>query len=277
MRKEILNVFVLMSIGGILLFSSCGDNLKPDPCFKKKQVKVDFTIGEILNFATDTVLISDTTLANNMVLFKAESDFLSYEWKIGNDLKVFTGKEVKLRFTSSEPRVEIRLIAKWKPDTKCFPNDDGVDTVYKYLTVIDYYKNPILGVYNGYVKSNPTESFDVTVSLENIYVPDCDCSADPRFCGCSYIIRNINKGCDANRGGIADLGITVGYKQLKFNWEQGRCISDKPSCRAPIGWFSLDKFGKDATIKFTTLVNSTDCNQPTDKRINDIFYGTKTN
>ncbi|MBK7651142.1 MAG: hypothetical protein IPJ20_11015 [Flammeovirgaceae bacterium] len=275
--RKIFGAVVVVAFGiGFIHLSGCGGDPEPDPCLSRKQTKAGFKIGEIPNFATDTLLISDTVLTNNLIVFRADSNYLSYEWKIGDDDRIFNQSEVKLIFQYPES-ITIRLIARWTPDLNCFPKDDGIDTVYRILTVIDYYENPIVGVFTGYVNSNPNHSFNVSIAQENISDPECDCTIDPQYCDCTYLIRNVNEGCEPFRNGTRELRIAVGYKHLKFSWEEGLCNGHIPLCRAPIGWVKIDETGKNAIIKFSTLLSASDCNQPGDKRIKDTFYGKKAN
>lgn len=274
--KKFWAIVIVGAFGvGLVQLTGCDGDPDPDPCLGKKETKAGFKIGEIPNLASDTVLISDTVLTNNLIVFRADSLYSSYEWKIGDDERVFTLPEVKLRFQFPESNIKIRLIARWTPDLKCFPNDDGIDTVYKTLTVVDYYKNPIVGVFNGYVKSNPNDLFEVSITQENLSDPACDCEKDAWYCACDYLIRNINKGCNTFSDGAREMEIAVGYKRLKFTWDTGLCNGHLPLCRAPIGWVSIDESGKNVTIKYSTLISATDCNQPGDKRVNDLFYGKK--
>jgi hypothetical protein len=278
MKKSLVSVFVLGLAYWMFHLSGCGGDPQPDPCLVRKQTKAGFRLGEHVTWygPVDTVLWADTMLAGNNVLFEADSDYLSYEWKVGSDPRTWKTKKFELRFDEPEQQLVVRLIAKWKPDLECFPLDDGVDTVYRNLTVIDYYQNPILGVYRGYVKSNPTDFFDVTVTLENISEPSCDCSSTPKYCSCGYIIRNINKGCESFGERVYPLDVVVGYRHLSFGWDLGQC--QNYGCKAPKGWLRVEgKASRKAFIEFSTLSLPTTCNQVGDKRTKDIFYGNRQN
>ncbi len=273
MKKTVAGIVLVGIAIGLVQFTGC-DGPEPDPCKELEPMSGRFTMGErITNYGgVDTVIVSDTVITENFVVFRADTTYESYEWKIGDDQRTFTTREVSLRFMQPESSVQIRLIAKWKPNQTCFPHDDGVDTVYKYLTVVDKYANPILGTYRGSLANNPSDIFDVTVSRENYFASGCNCMADPEYCGCYYTIRNINKGCDPFLDGVLGLNISAGYKKLNFTWDKTSCPYF--GCRAPDGWVNIDETGKKATIQFSSLPPSTTCNL-SDKKIKDIFHGNK--
>jgi hypothetical protein len=49
------------------------------------------------------------------------------------------------------------------PNHYCFPNDDGVDTVTKYLTITNVEPHPYFGQFKGYCISKPEETFTIQI------------------------------------------------------------------------------------------------------------------
>jgi hypothetical protein len=255
MRKEILNAFVLVSIGGILLFSSCGDN-PLNPCLDKRQVEAKFNMGELIpgeGNDPDSVIVSDTVLTDNNIVFRASEDYDSYEWKIGDDPKVFTSKQVSLYFQYPVSRVAIRLIVKKFPFKSCFPQDDGLDTLIKYLNVIDRKQNPIFGEYRGSIVSNASDIFNVQITHDAFFD--------------QINILNINKDCYPIDEAIGLRGFTTRMAFKKMYFYSGFFYK---SCNNPKGWLSTDKSGKNIQIFYSIGTNMNSSN-----RTNEIYNGIK--
>jgi hypothetical protein len=143
-------------------------------CAKEKPVSADFMMGEIYGdefIDLDTVVMDvdykDGNPANydrdtyTYVYFKANLAGASYEWQIGNNGIVKTGKEFSLLFSYRVGTIPVRLIVHKAPNKYCFPNDDGIDTVVRYLTVDNVEPHPLFGEYKGYSLSNPSEQFTI--------------------------------------------------------------------------------------------------------------------
>ena len=143
-------------------------------CAKEKPVSADFMMGETYGdefIDLDTVVMdvyyNDGNPANyerdtyTYVHFKAKLDGASYEWQIGNNGIVKTGKEFSLLFSYRVGSIPVRLIVHKAPNKYCFPLDDGIDTVVKFLTVDNIEPHPLFGEYKGYSLSNPSEQFTI--------------------------------------------------------------------------------------------------------------------
>jgi hypothetical protein len=143
-------------------------------CAKEKPVSADFMMGEIYGdefIDLDTVVMDvdyqDGNPANfirdtyRTVHFKANIAGASYEWQVGNNGTVKTSKEFSLLFSNRVGTIPIRLIVHKAPNKYCFPNDDGIDTIVRYLTVDNVEPHPLFGEYKGYSLSNPSEQFTI--------------------------------------------------------------------------------------------------------------------
>ena len=106
-------------------------------CDCAKEVSADFLMEEMTtgntNFAryTDT----DSIFSDKNVRFTAIEDDAEYTWYIGTE--VLHTKSVTRYFDNTlvGQSLPISLVVKKKSNTICFPNDDGKDSILKYLSV----------------------------------------------------------------------------------------------------------------------------------------------
>jgi len=144
-----------------------------DPCDCLEQQRTTFSMGEKFGpefIDLDTIYkpmnYGDGNPANfypqtyAYVYFSANyKDAISYEWQVGQNPTTQTTADFGLYFTQLVDNLPVRLIIKSKPNKKCFPNDDGIDTIYRYLTIQCPILPPIVGKYEGSLQSNPNEKF----------------------------------------------------------------------------------------------------------------------
>ncbi len=172
-------------------------------CDCAKEVSADFKMGE--KFGTqfielDTIAMpidyADGNPANfdyfNTVLVYFSADYtnaLSYEWQIGNNSTVQTTKDVSLYFNDTVNHLPVRLIVHAKPNLICFPDDDGVDTIVKYLTIKHMPPDPLKGKYYGYNTDNPGHYFMIEIDTTTFHN---DAMLPPNLCSLS--IKNLPEG-----------------------------------------------------------------------------------
>jgi hypothetical protein len=249
---------VTFAVFCLSLVFSCCDEPEPDSCFGQEQIVADFTISEFLDVTKfDSVVVSDTVLTKNSIVFEADTDYVSYQWKIGNDPRTFTTKQVRLSFAAPESDVTIRLVSTWNKNTECFADDDGADTVVKVLTVIDRRLNPIFGKYEGATIANPSDIFTVEITHDEYYD--------------QINLININKGCypiDESvglKGFVSDMG----YKKILFY--SGFYYN---SCLNPEGLVRIDASGQNISIDYS--IGNGGPSQSETQRISERFIGLKT-
>ncbi len=249
--------FVFIMIVSLLL-SGCHDDPKPDPCKDKTPTSARFVIGERFTYNKfDTLIVSDTVLNEQFISFEAQDENETFEWKIGEDTKVLTGKKVSLWFAASSGgfslpyTTTVRLIVKKTPNTTCFPKDDGVDTVTQQFTVIGRDKNPLVGTYSGVLKSAPSNIFEIKISyLPYVVGPDGDIySPFPQFS-----VSSLVQGCNSQYWWWANVGMTFGYRWARLS-DIGSTF--KNECRPIRGWIFIDKKGE-ITIPYSLLSNPID-------------------
>ena len=158
---------------------------------------------------------------------------------------------VALRFPDPVSSLPIRLIVQDEPNTTCFPQDDGIDTLVQYLTVVPVDSSVVFGRYQGYLESNPADTFTVSVILEVIQG-----DADVYF-------FNINKGCMTTNSGLNLSRMAYG----SFNFASDDYFGN--GCNDPNGWFAVDSTHQNVTIDFSTR----DIDDPVDQRQYFRFIG----
>ncbi len=100
-------------------------------------------------------------------------DNATYEWLVGADPTIHTGKEFSLNFgDAAVGDITIRLITTIDDVEGCYSEEEKVDTSYNTVHFIKFedvteLTTSIYGEYYGYVEGNSEEYF--TVSLKSIY------------------------------------------------------------------------------------------------------------
>ncbi len=186
MKKVLFLFCCFLLIGSSLLLeqckcNKCEDPSNPecsnyDPCYGVAKTSADFKIEE----RTGSYWVETDTVARySSVRFTALQDAESYRWLIGAD--EFNEKSFTLSNFPYNSWIGVTLIVKRTPNKTCYPNDNGIDTVYRrfyvwpegygldstnqYLIVKNPY--PIFGSYYGSLKSNPNNLFEVTIKDSN--------------------------------------------------------------------------------------------------------------
>lgn len=122
------------------------------------------------------------------VFFSANyDDALSYEWQVGNNTTSQTTKEFGLYFTDTMT-INVRLIMTSTPNTKCFPNDDGIDTIDRVLSIRNVQPHPMWGTYSGHTTDNPNVDFTIEIDTLTRY------SSQQSLFLCQEVIKNLPNG-----------------------------------------------------------------------------------
>jgi hypothetical protein len=130
------------------------------------------TIHYYLDYETDG---SSSLNGNCYVNFSADlENATSYEWQIGNNLGTQNTREFGIYFNDTTGTIPIMLVVHSKPNTICFPDDDGIDTVVRYLTVHSRPVPYLTGTYVGHNTDAPGQSFTITIDTFRYTTPDFD-------------------------------------------------------------------------------------------------------
>ncbi|MBK9247679.1 MAG: hypothetical protein IPM69_06085 [Ignavibacteria bacterium] len=222
-------VLTLLLVGAVILVGCPEEVVKPlpiDPCVGKAPITAAFTIADLsgsdhpfwVKYDCDTVL-------NSSVLFEAKvRNADSYEWTIGSQT-ITTRDVIRGNFPRGE-QIPIRLIVRKKPDTTCFPSDDGIDTVVRLLytvpivddpgTLIHRFDSPRGGRFKGVHDDSPNDTLTITIDPYYFTQPDRTVYA---------ILDFPKKGCICWQIG----GHTNSYKEDEFAY------SGNNDCMRPSG------------------------------------------
>lgn len=172
-----------------------------DPCSCASEVSAEFDIQEIINIQYGLETFTDYVFENRTVRFTAREENADYKWYLGSE--ILTGKSVSRYFNSSvvNMTIPITLVVKKNPNKTCFPNDDGYDSVVKYMDVIERCAQPHMleGTFR-FAEENSTDSIDIRLErgfygtttdcedfdIEIIGQPNGFCSGKFRECAQTY-------------------------------------------------------------------------------------------
>lgn len=202
MKKIFIEIVLLAVGGGIgLSLESCHD-----PCDDAKRVSADFrTYNELYYFDKENgnvvektkIVEEDTFMLYSYVTFEAfEANAESYEWTIGNDPRKRTEKKFTLAFDGltvlQESPISVKLKIKKVPNSKCFPDDLGIDSVTQLIYFLHQDNWPIYGKYKGADDTDPNTVFTIEIYR--------DSKSQETF------ITNLPNACNPN-----NPGIRIGY------------------------------------------------------------------
>lgn len=173
------NLLLFTALLGLLAWSGCkqcDDPTNPecenyDPCYVTNPLSPDFSIEEVVGITLQASFFTDTVLTNGFssVRFTAMHGYQSYSWQIGTDDREFTDRVVSLQFLDPIGTISVRLIAKkydWQLDPTCRPDDDGLDTMVRQLTVVKRKETCVEGTYFGQVERKNGVRDTLTVKVD---------------------------------------------------------------------------------------------------------------
>jgi hypothetical protein len=132
-------VLLVLCLVGFGSCDNCEDITNPecknyDPCWEG-EVKASFTIMEQVagnSTARRYFIPYDTdTIVQYSIEFAAPEGFDKYTWLIGSEVL-----NERVIYRNNFPRGQttpITLIVEKTPNTICFPDDDGIDTLVRYM------------------------------------------------------------------------------------------------------------------------------------------------
>jgi hypothetical protein len=222
-RLRVITVCLFASaMAGLCTFSGCDDN----ECDGKKSQNAEFRIYQELHYSEQengkTVLKTkeveeDTFLLYSQLTFEAmEENAESYEWTLGSDTRTFTEKKFNLVFDDiailDENPLEIRLKIKKRP-TKCFPNDEGYDSLVQLIYFIN--DHPLIGKYEGSDNTSPNDKYAIEISYGSR--PDRSTT---------YWIKNLPDECNIQEAEVkffTAFEFVIGYYNI-FPGETYNCV-----------------------------------------------------
>ena len=201
----------------ILLFNSCKKTEEPcndasnpscpnyNPCLGFTEVSADFKIGQIYSASVThySSVYNDAFIEDSIfpvlcrISFRANEVNAKYTWYLGSEVineskidRVFSGLP-KGKYT-------VKLIVEKTPNLKCFPLDDGKDTVVKNFYLVDFCELNTMGLYKGVIDEGKDSVFfrlDMCTVKNRTYQ---DSSSIINYCGNYNLIIGgaINKTID---------------------------------------------------------------------------------
>lgn len=180
--KILTIILVFVSFLGNQGCRDCEDPTNPDcsnydPCYGVFETNADFGFfqkdfggshKEYWFDITDDTMFTSTGWGDPKIYFRAKySEMDSFHWQVGADPRVFTDSVFFLYLGGNIGTIETKLITYHTPNTTCFPNDIGTDTVIRNLNIVyvdSTHDIPLCNCrYHGIVDGNTDDS--ITVDL----------------------------------------------------------------------------------------------------------------
>jgi hypothetical protein len=140
-----------------------------DICDCESPVSADFEIFEASgsNVVGTNLTLTDHILGGSWAAFHAKESDAMYRWYIGS--QILTNKEVARYFSQQWEYydIPITLVVEKEPNLKCFPYDDGYDSVTKIMKVIPRFDHEPLSRGTFRVADlGLTDSFEINIDFE---------------------------------------------------------------------------------------------------------------
>jgi len=207
MKKIITLWFAGISIFGMTLLDGC-HRRKDNPCPPSRRTSAAFRMYSTLDYyengiSKTRIVEEDTFMIPSYVTFEAldsSAEVQSYEWVVGRDARVRTGRKFTLFFSdediASDSPLTVKLTVKKKADQKCFPDDDGTDTVAKQVAFLTKDNWPFIGTYYGSDNTAPNDKYTIEIYWDPFYLlhrikgfpGGCYTPEDTRCDGTSFIL-----------------------------------------------------------------------------------------
>lgn len=184
--------------------ADCFDHFNPacadyDPCLQKFRTEAEFGLfnRSVRNGVSiylpfrDTIPISAGGGERRIFFRAADTRMDAYEWRIGQDPRVFTDSLFSLLFSNVSGWINFSLTTyNDQHDPSCFPSDSGKATVqkaYYFKPYSDFSDEgliaqfPIFGSYLGHEEGSPQDTFRIRIEWIDLSLPS---------------IFNLPRGCD---------------------------------------------------------------------------------
>ena len=141
-----------------------------NPCADTHPISASFTISQYAGPGNDGLYIETQyhVTANKLVKLHAnEEEAFTYKWIIGAD--TIYSQEYTFQFSTDfyDQIIPLKLIIYKEPDTECWPDDNGRDTLTRYVHVQSLCTSSRLGLYYGAWEDAPQDSFYISFRLDD--------------------------------------------------------------------------------------------------------------
>lgn len=245
------NLFFVFLLGmGLIGMSGCGEDCDDptdptcpnfDPCFGIELSQASIEMGT--NIGSENIRFEGDTVTYGGVYFIAHAEnAVSYKWTVGTDNRTWDSKEFSLAFSRNDSLflrnnpILVTLIVEYETNP-CFPNDNGVDTVSKYLHFRSDWESKVWGKWEGYRDNLVDDIYQIEILIdENIQGP-----AENAL----YIYNQYNEGSDCFHW--YSNYPNIGYRNLEnISWGQ------------PLNWETCGAPYYRWNMNFRANVNTTD-------------------
>jgi hypothetical protein len=163
-------VFTVLAAFSLQTCKHCNDPTNPDcanydPCWDQTQADASFTIYEVLPMMPDQPLdgytgedaATDTIINWNTARFKADFEAEYYEWRVGEDPRVWNTREFTLKFRSIPTYFPVEVSLKvYKPTNRsCFPNSNDTAEFRRSIVTVPQDSSLMIKRFEGYLESDP--------------------------------------------------------------------------------------------------------------------------
>jgi hypothetical protein len=232
--KNIFIIFLLgiIGIGVAGCDEDCEDITNPecpnfDPCYGVEDVpQATIEVGRTLFTGPNSpdIRYSGDTILYGGVYFKTNiSNAIRYEWTVGTDNRTWNTKEFELNFPDTDSLtlrnnpIQVRLIVEYETNA-CFPENNGIDTVYKTIHFRAYWENKIEGTWEGYRDNLVDNVYQLEIRIDRTIDPQLPFPHpldDVLFIDNQY---GLNTGCFHWYSSFPNF---LSYRNLYDNFQQG--------------------------------------------------------
>jgi hypothetical protein len=181
--KNVL-IISLLALGGFVI-SSCSkdepcmdetnvDCLNFNPCsLKEPMPTINFDIYQTYAATGAPEFKTDTLNPGTIGYFVANiKNAIRYEWRLGIDTFITTEPTFSIGFNRADSTflennpVEVTLIVEYhQPDTICFPDNDGRDTITKVIYFRQLWQSAYLGRWEVYLNGDTENPYEIEIKL----------------------------------------------------------------------------------------------------------------
>jgi hypothetical protein len=142
-----------------------------DPCLDAELTTANFQMFQNLpipNELDSSIQFYKYCFLGSAITLHAIQDSADYHWIIGANH--YYTRDVTFSFGAQweDQNIELKLIVTRAPDSFCYPNDNGVDTVSKIVVPRHECNASFWGHYFGAWENQPNDSFEISFTYDGI-------------------------------------------------------------------------------------------------------------
>jgi hypothetical protein len=167
--KKLISILIVL-----LTFNACKDDcpVEPDPCSEYPE-EMEITLmwpNYLQRTSQETPFVPTTDTAFSifqLLIYKTNFEYDSVFWQVGNDPRIENSPSYSIEF-QDVGEITTRAICYRDTNRVCFgPDDDGIDTLYKTITMHHDTDAEILGTYRG-TNDGESDSFNLRIWYDTL-------------------------------------------------------------------------------------------------------------